>query len=46
MISSLFAYTLQSGWLGGLGVYIVFMTIALCSTRLVYMLPEKAWEHR
>jgi len=44
--TSLFAFTLENDWLGGLGVYIVLITIALCGIPLVYKLPEKEWEHK
>ena len=45
MATSLFAYTIQSGLLGGLGVYVILITTTLCGMPLVYKLPEKAWEH-
>ena len=31
MATTLFAYTLQNDWLGGLGVYVVFITISSCA---------------
>lgn len=46
MATSLFAYTLQNDWLGGLGVYVVLVALSLCSLPLAYKLPENAWEHR
>ena len=46
MSTTLFAYTLQNDWLGGLGVYVVFITISSCVFPLAYQLPEKAWEYR
>ena len=45
MTTSLFAYTLQNDWLGGLGVYIVLIAISSSGLRLAYKLPEKGWEH-
>ena len=44
--TSLFAYTLENNWLGGLGVYLVLITISLCRMPLAYKLPEKEWEHK
>ena len=44
--TSLFAYTLQDGWLGGLGVYVVFIVISSCAFPLAYKLPEEVWEHK
>ena len=44
--TSLFAYTLQNEWLGGLGVYVVLITMSVCGMPLAYMLPENAWEHK
>ena len=44
--TSLFAFTLQNNWLGGLGVYVVLIAISLCRMPLAYMLPEKEWEHK
>jgi hypothetical protein len=46
MATSLFAYTLQNDWLGGLGVYIVLITISLCGLPLAYKLPEEIWKHK
>ena len=43
MATTLFAYTLQNDWLGGLGVYVVFITISSCAFPLTYKLPEGAW---
>jgi len=43
--TSLFAFTLQNDWMGGLGVYVVLITISLCRMPLAYKLPEKEWEH-
>lgn len=45
MATTLFAYTMQNDWLGGLGVYMVFVTLTLCIFPLTYELPEKAWKH-
>ena len=42
--TSLFAYTLQSGLFGGLGVYVILIAMTLCGMPLAYKLPEKAWE--
>jgi len=44
--TSLFAYTLQNDWLGGLGVYVILITLSTCGLPLVCRLPEKAWEHQ
>ena len=44
--TSLFAYTLENDWLGGLGVYVVLITMSLCAMPFAYRLPEKAWEHK
>ena len=44
--TTLFAYTLQNDWLGGLGVYVFFITISSCAFPLAYQLPEKAWEYK
>ena len=46
MATSLFAYTLQNNWLGGLGVYVVLIAISLCRLPLAGKLPEKTWEHK
>ena len=46
MATTLFAYTLQDGWLGGLGVYIIFVLISSCAYPLTYGLPEEVWEHK
>ena len=46
MATSLFAYTVQSGLLSGLGVYVILITMILCGMPLAYKLPEKAWEHK
>lgn len=46
MATPLFAYTLQTGLLGGLGVYIVFIAMSLCGIPIVYRLPKKEWEHK
>ena len=46
LATSLFAYTLQNDWLGGLGVYLVLIAISLCGLPLAYKLPEGAWEHK
>ena len=43
--TSLFAFTLENNWLGGLGVYVVLIAISLCAMPLAYQLPEKEWEH-
>ena len=45
MATSLFAYTLQTDWLGGLGVYVVLITMSLCGVPLAYGFPKKEWEH-
>ena len=45
MATTLFAYTLQNEWLGGLGVYVVFITISLSVFPLAYKLPENGWVH-
>jgi len=45
MVTSLFAYTLQNDWLGGLGVYVVFIILSSCAFPLTYKLPEEAWVH-
>jgi len=44
--TSLFAFTLENDWLGGLGVYVVLIMTSLCGIPLAYKLPEKAWEHK
>jgi len=44
--TSLFAFTLENNWLGGLGVYVVLIVITSCGIPLVYKLPEKEWEHK
>ena len=44
--TTLFAYTLQNDWMGGLGVYVVFITIFLCIFPLAYKLPENGWVHK
>ena len=44
--TTLFAYTLQNDWLGGLGIYVVFVTISLCVFPLAYKLPEEGWVHK
>ena len=44
--TSLFAYTLQNDWLGGLGVYLIFITMSVCAFPLAYELPKEAWEHK
>ena len=46
MSTSLFAFTLQNDWMGGLGVYVVLITISLSGLPLACKLPEKAWEHK
>ena len=46
MANSLFAYTLQNDWLGGLGVYVIFIIISLCAFPLAYKLPREAWKHK
>ena len=46
MATSLFAYTLQNDWLGGLGVYVVFITISSCAFPLTYGLPGEAREYK
>ncbi|KAF9644584.1 MFS general substrate transporter, partial [Thelephora ganbajun] len=46
MSTSLFAYTLQHDWLGGLGVYIVLIAASLCGLPLAYKLPVNAWEYK
>jgi hypothetical protein len=46
MAASLFAYTLQNDWLGGLGVYVVLIAMSSCIFPLAYKLPEEAWEHK
>jgi len=46
MATSLFAFTLQTDWMGGLGVYVVLIAISLCRMPLAYKLPEKEWEHK
>jgi len=41
--TSLFSYTLQHNWLGGLGVYVVLVMLPLCGLPLTFRLPRQTW---